>query len=110
MLTRRSLLGARHAESNATLRYVETLATQLGAAPAVGDEVRAADGAVGRVSAVLRSDTAIPRFMVVATGRLHRRYPVISCGLITEISGGIVRVHGDRAGLRRLSEDLPIVV
>jgi hypothetical protein len=85
-------------------------ATPLGATPAVGDEVHARDGALGRVAAVLRSETAIPHFIVVATGRLRRRYPVLACGLITEIDGRVVRVRGLRRELRDLPEDLPIVV
>ena len=81
-----------------------------GATPAVGDEVHAHDGALGRVALVLRSETAVPRFIVVATGRLRRRYPVLACGLITQVDGRLVRVRGRRRELRDLPEDLPIVV
>lgn len=85
-------------------------ATTLGAALVVGDEVHARDGALGRVAAVLRSETAVPQFIVVATGRFRRRYPVLACGLITQVDGRVVRVRGLCRELRDLPEDLPFVV
>lgn len=53
-------------------------ATPQRATLAVVDEVHAQDGAPRRVAAVFRSGTTVRRFIVVATGRLRRRYPV-SC-------------------------------
>ena len=127
--TRRSLVRAQREKTAGTLIRVSGLPTtyperphakepgreaahaaKLGVAPAVGDEVHARDGALGRVAMVLRSETAVPRFIIVATGRLRRRYPVLACGLITQIDGRVVRVRGLRRELRDLPEDLPIVV
>jgi hypothetical protein len=128
--TRRSLVRAQHGETAATLIRVSSVPTTypehsyalgpggreaaramaLGAAPAVGDEVHARYGALGRVAAVLRSETAVPGFIIVATGRLRRRYPVLACSLITQIDGRVIRVRGLRRELRDLPEDLPIVV
>jgi len=78
--------------------------------PFVGAEVHARDGMVGRVAAVLRSETSIPRFMVVATVGFASRYPVLACALITQIEGSVVRVDGECKRLRRLPEALPIVI
>jgi hypothetical protein len=82
---------------------------EAAAAPQPGDEVIAADGSVGRVDRVLRSDDATPRYIVVAAGRVRRRYPVLPCGLITSAEGDVVRVRGQRRALRRLPETLPLV-
>lgn len=78
--------------------------------PAVGDEVVAVDGSVGQISGILETERAVPRYMVVATRRFRRRYPVISCGLVTHTAGGVVRVRGERRALARLGESLPLVV
>jgi hypothetical protein len=81
-------------------------------APAVGDVVVARDGVVGRIVRLLRTESAAPQYMVVAAGRLRRRYPVISCALITRVESrdGHVHVHGDRLAMRRMSELLPLVL
>ena len=79
-------------------------------APPVGAEVLAPDGAAGKVEALLCSETSVARFMVIATGGLRSRYPVLACDLITEIDGSIVRVEGQRHRLRRLPEALPTVI
>jgi hypothetical protein len=78
--------------------------------PTVGDEVLARDGVVGRVVEMLRTESDVPRYMIVATGRLRRRYPVIDCDLITRIDAEVVRVRGSRRVLVRFPESLPIVV
>jgi hypothetical protein len=80
------------------------------AAPPVGAEVLAPDGAVGTVAALLCSETSVARFMVISTGGLRGRYPVLACDLITEIDGSVVRVEGECKRLRRLPEALPIVI
>lgn len=76
----------------------------------VGDDVVACDGRVGHVTRLLRTERAVPRYMIVATGRVWRRYPVIECGLITEIDDHVVRVRGSKRILSRLPEALPLVV
>jgi hypothetical protein len=78
--------------------------------PAIGDEVIAQAGTVGRVVRLLRTESAVQRYMVVATGRFWRRYPVIACALITEIADGAIQVSGDRRALQRESEALPLIV
>jgi hypothetical protein len=78
--------------------------------PTVGDEVRAADGTVGRVDNLLHTETDLPRYMIVATGRFRRRYPVIACGLITEIEDRVVRVRGRKNDLQRQPEALPVIL
>lgn len=78
--------------------------------PAIGDIVVARDGKVGRVARLLRRENAALCYLVVATGRFRRRYPVIECGLVTGVEAHVVRVRGDRHTLRRLPEELPIVL
>jgi hypothetical protein len=81
-----------------------------GRRPAIGDDVVAGDGRVGRVARLLRTESAVPLYMIVAAGRVRRRYPVIACDLITDIDGRVVRVRGSRHALRRLPESLPLVL
>jgi hypothetical protein len=78
--------------------------------PEVGDTVYASDGQVGTVAGVIESEAPAARYIVVATGRFLRRYPVVHCGLIAQVGDGVVRVRGDRRRLRRLPEALPLVV
>lgn len=80
---------------------------------AVGDEVVAQDGSLGRVEQVIRFETRAAAYLVVTVGRgLGRRYPVVPCSLVTAVDRGSRRVHlrGRRESLRRLSETLPLVV
>ena len=79
-------------------------------APSVGAEVLASDGTVGRIAALLCSETSVARFMVIATGGLRGRYPVLACDLITEIDGSVVHVDGQCRRLRRMPEALPLVI
>lgn len=81
-------------------------------APVPGDVVMAHDGRVGRIATVLRSEDGRPRYAVVATGRVVRRYPVVPCELILGVDGAhrIVRVRGNRRTIRRMPQRLPMVL
>jgi PRC-barrel domain len=79
----------------------------------VGDTVVAADGAVGRVERVIRTETSMPAYLVVAADRfLRRRYPVLPWSLVHGVDRAGRRVHvaGRRGRLGRLPESLPIVL
>jgi hypothetical protein len=79
----------------------------------VGDVVLAQDGALGRVESLIRSESEVTVFLVVAAGRWPgRRYPVVPCSLVATVDrrGGKVRLRGRRRALARLSETLPILV
>lgn len=86
--------------------------TAEGTGPATGDVVLAPDGPVGRVVQVLRTETGIPTHVVVSVGRIRRRFPVVSCALITAIDGGegLIRVRGSRRVVAALPEAFPLVV
>lgn len=77
----------------------------------VGDAVIAADGELGRVETVVRSEARAPLLLVIATGRfVRRRYPVIPCALVEGVDRANRRVHvrGSRHRLRHLPESAPI--
>jgi hypothetical protein len=79
----------------------------------VGDTVVAEDGAVGHVDRIIRAESRMPVFMVVASRRrVRRRYPVIPSSLVTRVDrrGRRVHVRGLRRSLGTLPEHLPIVV
>lgn len=86
--------------------------TMDGTSPATGDVVLAPDGPVGRVVQIVRTESGSPTHVVVAVGRLRRRFPVVSCALITAIDGGagVIRVRGSRRVVAALSETFPFVV
>jgi hypothetical protein len=91
---------------------MEGRAREGAASPAVGNVVVASDGAVGRIVRLLHTESAVPRYMVVAAGRLRRRYPVIPCALVTRVDAHVGRVHvtGGRLTMRRMSEALPLIL
>jgi hypothetical protein len=75
--------------------------------------VLAEDGPLGIVDDVIASETALPAFVVVSTGRrLRRRYPVVPWSLIRTVDRSRRRVYvrGRRTSLAKLSEALPIVL
>lgn len=85
----------------------------VGRPAAIGDEVVAQDGSLGFVEQVIRFETRVAAYLVVAVGRgLGRRYPVVPCSLVTAVDRASRRVHlhGRRESLRRLSETPPLVV
>lgn len=94
-----------------TPRSAET-ATQLSEAR-VGDTVLAQDGTLGSVDEIIRSESSVPVYLVVAVGRsLRRKYPIVPCSLVTGIDRSRRRIHlaGRRARLGRLPETLPLVL
>ena len=79
----------------------------------VGDTVLAQDGTLGRIDRIIRSETSMPAYVVVAVRRLvGRRYPVIPWSLVTAVDRSRRRVYLEGRGrsLARLSETLPIVL
>ena len=79
----------------------------------VGDTVIAADGPVGRVEHVLRTEAAEQRFVVVVVRRgLRRRHPVVPVDLVAAIDRRheLVRLRGSRHRIMRLPESLPLLV
>lgn len=79
----------------------------------VGDTVLTQDGALGKIERVIRSETSMPVYVVVAVRRLvGRRYPVIPWSLVTAVDRSRRRVHvrGRSGTISRLSETLPLVV
>lgn len=79
----------------------------------VGDTVVAADGVLGQVDDIIRSETQGPAYIVVSAGRfLRRRYPVIPFALVSGVDRRRRRIHldGRRGRLGRLSESVPLVL
>ena len=78
-----------------------------------GDTVLAQDGALGKIERVIRSETSMPVYVVVAVRSLvRRRYPVVPWSLVTAVdrSRRSVHVRGRCGTISRLSETLPLVV
>lgn len=78
--------------------------------PSIGNEVRATDGQIGHVFAVITTETNVPRYIVVSTGRFWRRHPVIAIDLIAHVDANRILVRGKRRNLRRLPESVPLIV
>ena len=79
----------------------------------VGDTVLAQDGALGKIERVIRSETSVPVYVVVAVRRLGgRRYPVVPWSLVTAVDRSRRRVHvqGRCGTISRFPETLPLVV
>ena len=79
----------------------------------VGDTVVAADGVLGHVDRIIRSETTAPVYLVVvAGGLLRRRYPVIPFALVRGVDRTLrcVSIEGHRQRLGRFSESVPIVL
>jgi hypothetical protein len=95
------------------LTHTERLApveSQAQPNPNVGDDVLASDGRVGRVAALVTTEAHEPRYVVVRTGRLWRRHPVIAIDLIDNVSADGIVVRGERRALIQLPESLPLVI
>ncbi len=93
----------------------EALRAETYSTPAarVGDTVLAQDGALGRIERVIRSETSMPVYVVVAVRRLvGRRYPVIPWSLVTAVDRSRRRVYvrGRCGRISQFSETLPLVV
>jgi hypothetical protein len=79
----------------------------------VGDAVMAEDGAFGHVDRIIRAESRMPVYLVVAAGRtIRRRYPLVPAGLVTRVDRAreCVHVRGRRRSMRSLPEHLPIVL
>lgn len=78
-----------------------------------GDLVVAADGVLGRVEELVRSDPRAPAYLVVRAGRvLRRRYPVVPVSLVTVVDSGrrLVELRGRCETIARMPETLPLVL